>query len=269
MNEIIDKKYFFLSGMFRSGNTVLASILNQNPNLYVSPLSPVVEYMWRCHSSELEVNLSYPNKNNMKNVISKIIENFYQDIDKPIIIDRNKSWANPSNIEMIKKYINNSPKIIFTIRPLEERIVSMINILKNNLLLDMKNNNFVYDDSISENDNIAEYLLKGNLYEGEYFAYSSYVKEENNKNIHLVKYEDLLKNPTDVLKNIYNFLEIDSFTHDFNNIKRLEEELDVEVNLPEKLHKINSTLKNNNLIVSDFLSEKMIKKCREMSLFYK
>jgi sulfotransferase len=265
----MNKQYFFLSGMFRSGNTVLASILNQNSNLYVSPLSPLVEYMWNCHNENFEESFTFPNKNNKKNMISKMIENFYEDINKPIIIDRNKTWANPSNIEMIKKYINNNPKIIFTIRPLEERIVSMINILKNNLLLDMKNNNFVYDDNISENDNIAEYLLNGNVYNLEYFAYSSYVKEENDKNIHLVKYEDLLKNPTDVLKNIYNFLEIDSFTHDFNNIKILEKELDAEVNLPEKMHKINSTLKNNNLIVSDFLSEKMIKKCREMNLFYK
>ncbi len=268
MSDVIDKKYFFLAGLFRSGNTVLSSILNQNPTLYVSPLSPVVEYMWQCHSFNFEPSKTDLNKNNQKNVVSKIIKNFYEDVDKPVIVDRNKTWANPDNLYMIKEYINNNPKIIFTIRPLEERVVSMINVLKDRLLLDMKIDNFLYDTRISENDNIAEYLLKGNLCALERFAYSSYIQEKNNKNIHLVKYEDLLKTPTEVLNNIYSFLEIDNFTHDFNNIKKIEEDIYDEIESTKELHKIKNTLKNNSLVLSDFLSEKMIKKCKETNLFY-
>jgi hypothetical protein len=224
--------------------------------------------MWQCDNYNFEATQVYPKENNKKNVLSNIIKNFYEDIEKPIIIDRNKTWANPDNLDMIKKYINSNPKIIFTIRPIEERIVSMINILKDETLLKMKIDNFPYNKSISENDNIAEYLLMGNTYALEYFAYNSYIKKENSKNIHLVKYEDLLKTPTDVLNNIYSFLEIDNFSHDFYNIKKTKEELSYEVKTPKDLHKIKNSLKNNNLVLSDFLSDKMIKKCKDANLFY-
>jgi hypothetical protein len=40
------KKYYFLSGMQRSGNTLLSTILSQNPKIYSSKLSPMAQYMW-------------------------------------------------------------------------------------------------------------------------------------------------------------------------------------------------------------------------------
>jgi sulfotransferase len=264
----LNKQYFFLSGLFRSGNTVLASILNQNNNIYVSPLSPVVEYMWQCHNSNIETALTYPNKNNIKNVISKIIENFYQDTNKSVIVDRNKTWINPDNIYMIKQYLNNNPKIIFTIRPLIERIVSIINIMKNDLLLDMKKNNFLYNKNKSENDNIVEYLLTTNFYQIDYFSYNSFIEKNNKGLIHLVKYENLINNPTETLNKIYDFLNLNIFSHNFNNIKKIEEELDVENSLTSNLHKVNNTLKNNGLDPSDFLSKKTIQKINKLDLFY-
>ena len=36
------KTYYFMSGLPRSGSTVLASILNQNPAVYVTPTSPML-----------------------------------------------------------------------------------------------------------------------------------------------------------------------------------------------------------------------------------
>ena len=36
----------FLAGIHRSGNTVLASILNQNPDFYIEGISPLVGLMW-------------------------------------------------------------------------------------------------------------------------------------------------------------------------------------------------------------------------------
>ncbi|NBP58534.1 sulfotransferase, partial [bacterium] len=36
------KKYYFISGLPRSGSTLLSAILNQNPRFYSGPNSPVV-----------------------------------------------------------------------------------------------------------------------------------------------------------------------------------------------------------------------------------
>ena len=39
------KTFYFLAGLPRSGSTVLASILNQNPEVYVTPTSPMLDLL--------------------------------------------------------------------------------------------------------------------------------------------------------------------------------------------------------------------------------
>ena len=41
----MEKQYYFLSGFFRSGNTVLSAILNQNPKIHSSPISGLIEHI--------------------------------------------------------------------------------------------------------------------------------------------------------------------------------------------------------------------------------
>ena len=45
----MNKKYFFLCGYMRCGNTVLTSILNQNPELNVTPNSVVPEIVYNMY----------------------------------------------------------------------------------------------------------------------------------------------------------------------------------------------------------------------------
>ena len=268
----MNKKYFFLGGMFRSGNTVLASILNQNPDFHVSTLSPLIDYMWTCHEDNFPDSETFPNQKNKKNMISGMIKNFYADIDKPIIFDRNKSWASPDNINMIKKYVTKNPKIIFTIRPLHECLASHINILKDIAIFDMNqditNGIYEYNNTISLNDNLAEHILLVSHYKLYNFAYNSFKNDVKNEIIHIVKYEELLKNPEEVLSGIYNFLKLDNFVHDFNNIKSKENPLDFKKGYPKNLHKVRKTLNRGNLNPYDILSENIINDCKKIDFFY-
>lgn len=261
-----NKKYMFMSGLYRSGNTVLSAILNQNPDIYVSPLSPLVEYLWRCHDPNIEEAITHPNKSSINKMISSMIDNLYEDIEKPIVFDRSKAWANPDNIGLIKTYINFNPKIVFTIRPLKERIASIININKKSLLYEMQNNNYLYEKNKTENDNIASYILNSHRFQMEYFPYKSIKNTKNN--IHVIKYEDLVFNTEQVMKDLYSYLELEYFDHDFNNIKKTEQELDADAKLPINLHEIKSSIVKSDLVVFDIISQEIIDKCDEMDLFY-
>ena len=48
---MVDKNIFHLVGMPRAGNTVLGGIINQNPDLQVSPLSPLSRTVSTLHQS--------------------------------------------------------------------------------------------------------------------------------------------------------------------------------------------------------------------------
>lgn len=262
------KQYYFLAGLHRSGNTVLSSILNQNPDFYVSPISPLVEYMWRCHIDDFEGSLTNPKTYRKNKMISEMIKNYYEDIDKPVIVDRSKSWANPDNIVMIKQYISEKPKVIFTIRPLIECVASEIKIRKEHILLDMKKAQYPINNKFSINDNIAEFILQGNLYFTETLAIQSLSDPSNSGIIHIVDYHELINSPTNTINNIYNFLDLPEYTHDFKNIKRIEHELDLKVGLPADLHKIRKKLESSGLKPLDYVSQNIVDKCNEMDLFY-
>ena len=74
------KQFFFLAGMQRSGATVLSAILNQNPDVWVSPASPLYRMMSTQIQSynELE-NKDYNRDTAIDNVIKNIPHNFYAD----------------------------------------------------------------------------------------------------------------------------------------------------------------------------------------------
>ena len=81
------KQYFFMSGLPRSGSTLLGALLNQHPQLHCGAISPVLEIMYHTEQYFLtsEQYLAYPKPDQAKKIISSVIDNFYSDIDKPYV----------------------------------------------------------------------------------------------------------------------------------------------------------------------------------------
>ena len=67
------KTYYFMSGLPRSGSTLLSAILNQNPRFYSGPSSPVVSTMITLEQSlsNDELYLAYPKQQQASDTLSK------------------------------------------------------------------------------------------------------------------------------------------------------------------------------------------------------
>jgi len=258
------KKYYFLAGLPRSGNTVLSSILNQNDKIYCSPLSPISDILWSYEQS-LQ-NSEHLKMNSNKNVIDVgqgIVTNYYKNIKKEIIIDREKNWAALGNLELIKKYINKNPKIIFTVRPTIEILNSFINLLDEDSYLDedMIKYGWTYKKYLSKNDNRCDFLMRPGGQIDLSLSCLNQVLDLNNKdNFCVVEYNSLVENPKETMSKIYNFLEISNYEHDFNNITKTEEVFNPTLGLPENLHnvrkKISKTSKDYKTVLSNYIIDK-------------
>lgn len=264
------KQYHFLAGLHRSGNTVLSSILNQHPDIYSSPLSPVSEYMWRTHiaSKETEAALSnmYPDRS--KRLLSRMLENYYEDVEKPIIFDRDKNWAHPANISMIKDCLDFKPKIVFTTRPIIEVLASFIAIDISTVIRWMNKSSYQPDTSLSLNDNLCDYLMLGDSQlTRALLALQSVDNPENAGMIHVVKYEDILNTPQETMNGIYDFLEIEKFKHNFTNIHRIEEYNEAAIGLPKDMHKVRRVLGRSDVRVEDYLTPRSIEKYKDVRYF--
>ena len=85
--------------------------------------------------------------------------------------------------------------------------------------------------------------------------------------IHVVKYEDLLNTPQETMDKIYDFLEIESFQHNFKNIRKIEEYDETAAKLPKDLHKVRRVLGKSDVRVEDYLTPRCIEKYKDLRYF--
>lgn len=224
--------------MPRSGSTLLGAILNQNPDVEVTPTSPLLDVL--CHTNETFNLVSQQYTFDpivVDNVYSSMIDAFFKHIKKPVVIDKHRGW--PKNIVAIRKVITTTPKIICTVRPISEVITSYIKLM-------MKNNQDNFVDNRLREKNIPKTVENRaaclwNEYIHDSYESMSYGIKNYPEYLHLVKYDDLMNDPEKVMYDVCNFLGISFIRYDFLNIKNDFTEKDKAWGL-EGLHDIRSKL---------------------------
>jgi sulfotransferase len=195
-------------------------------------------------------------KNRKKQLISDMLESYYSDVDKPIIIDREKSWGHPANVEMLKDYLDVKPKIIYTIRPIAEVLASYIAIAPESIIENMQKVSWKNNPKLSLTENMCEFLMNPESYISANLLTIKSIKHLDNDGIfYTIKYHDLLNSPQKTMDNIYQFLGIGTFKHNFKNIRKIEEYGDTAAGLPKDLHKIRRQLSKSDVRVNEYVSE--------------
>jgi len=258
------KTYHFMAGLPRSGSTLLKSILDQNPNLHTNPVSPVMELMY--HTEEYfkksEQYLAYEKPKNAHKIIKSYIENYYYEREEDIIIDHCRSW--PNNIERIKTYITPNPKIICPVRDVLEILTSFIDMIHRNSdqtsFIDehLMEKGFTVDD-----DNRCKYLMSDDgIVEQSLWSLSQAFIKNDTKHLLLVEYNDLVNTPEETFKRIYEFLELDYYSHDFMSIENTHREKEDQWSLKDMHHvrqKLQKTSKNPEEVLSPHILNKYSK----------
>jgi len=236
---------FLLSGLPRSGITVLSALLNQNPSMYVTTTSPFVEVLWRNYSlwgdAAYESELDTSKMQNLKQpFLTKMTNAYFSELTKvENVIDKRRQWQSITNIEMYKSVYGKLPKIICPVRSVDEIIVSYMKVYENTGIV------WDYDK-----------LMKGNRFETSYYQLKEVIESEYAKCVHLVEYDDLVSKPIEIIDKIYKFLGIDKFNHTFDTIV-LEDEGNHKL---KDLHKLRKSLSKNDTNIKDYLSAEQIEK---------
>lgn len=250
------KKMFFMSGLQRSGSTLIGSLISQNPDFYVSPTSPLMDYL--CHSerliNSLTENYTFDGREVNKSMSKLAFEGFYSHVDKKFIVDKHRGWTR--NARTIEKISGTNPKIIATYRPISENVCSFIKLAekdKNNKLdEDLRNNNLEIN-----NRNRALYIWKN--WTSEIYDSLKYGLDNNKDNIHVMHYNDIVNQPQKELDKMYDFLQVERYDrHYFENIQNSLSEQKDEVWGFKGLHDIRSDKINNESIPPSELLDKDI-----------
>lgn len=236
---------FFLSGLPRSGSTLLGSILSQHPDIHVTPTSPLSDLLCLIDEnfSRLDIQYTYDKENIVYNTYSSLLENFYKHIKKGHVIDKHRAW--PRNVKSLEMFLDIEPKIICTNRRISEVIASYILLINKNKQTDNFVDNFLRESGKEITlDNRVEVLWRN--YVSDPYESTVYGLTHHRNNIHVVNYDDLINNPQRCLSEIYEFLNVEDHINNFNSIlNTCAEEKDAAWGL-DNLHKIRRKLKRTS-----------------------
>ena len=245
----MNKTLHFLSGLPRSGSTVLAAILNQNPATHVSTTSGLV------HALDSLANIwgldkllgdNDPERERLAQTMRGVINSFYEDTEENIIIDKARTWPVTHILAAMNQVLNRKPKIIATVRSIPDCAASFVRIATPE---DM--DAFMYSGQLIQHlKGSYASLQSGYAYDPECFLF--------------VEYDDLLANPKTELERIHKFLDLDAFEYDFNKIDgSTVQENDEELHGIAGLHDIKPKLeKQHNQDPKDVLGQHYSEFCQ-------
>lgn len=251
------KSYYFISGLPRSGSTLLSAILKQNPNFYSDIASPIESIISKTidliTSSENNLNIDEKQR---KNTIYGIFNGYYDHIKMPVIFDSSRNWTKKTNF---LKSLFDYTKILCPVRDIVDILNSFESISSKNSLYTStltNRNNSIFgrcDEMMDARGGVVSEPWMS-LHEG-YAA--------NSNMIMIIEYNDLCKNPKKTMKKIYEFLEKPYYSHNFENIEYSNENFDKFCNL-SGLHTVKNRIEFNppNYI----LPLEIIKKYKTMNL---
>ena len=185
-----------------------------------------------------------PEFSGLNNVTIKLLENYYEHIDSKFIFERG-AWGTPYNLSMLQR-LNHQPKFLLLVRPLIEVLASYVKVQKPK---DVEN--FIYN---------VMHPDVGKIY-FDWQSTSNIIK--TNQNYLLIKYDDLVNNTEEKMKEIYNYFNIPEFKHVFQNVEQFNYngvQYDDSVFESPNLHKIRSDIKKEDYDIEKYLPKEIIKR---------
>ena len=205
-----NKQLLFLVAQPRSGNTLFASIMNQNPEIAATPNSITLEIMKDLFLlKQKDVFQNYPDHKSLDNVLDVVYETYYKDWPQRIIIDRGPVMT-PGNFQLMQKHFKRPFKCIVLLRDLMDVLASYMQWYTKNP--DAFPNRF---GLTTDDEKLSMIMNKNGAVARDLNAIKNAYQHLDI--CHFVKYDDMVENPEKEFRKIYQFIGEPYFNHNFQD----------------------------------------------------
>jgi sulfotransferase len=229
-------QYHFISGLPRSGSTLLAAILKQNPRFHAGMSSPVGSLFTGLLSQVSAGSEWGPvvNTEQRRRLLRGLIDSYYADqVDKSVVFDSNRLWCAklPTILDLFPE-----AKVIACVRNVAWIMDSIERLYRANPY----ENTLLFNDEVERNTVFSrvDTLAQRNRLVG--FSWTA-LKEafygEQAASLLVVDYDLLAQAPNKVLPLIYSFLGEQPFEHNYQQLQYDAQEFDNNLGLAG-LHRI-------------------------------
>jgi sulfotransferase len=228
------KKYHFISGLPRSGSTLLTSILNQNPRFNSNISNPLARFV-RSIIIESHASPGYalqcPEEKRIE-LIQQLIQTYHSHIQQEVCFNTNRGWTNL--LPQLETVLPDA-KVICCVRDIKWILDSFERLFKENPFVLSK----MYSEEEAENVYSRAYALMtpGHSVRFAYDSLKEAMTGPQKRKIILVDYEQLTQNTEQTMRALYSFIGEPYFEHDFNDVESSFDEFDLDAGIIG-LHKI-------------------------------
>lgn len=222
------EKIFFQSSLPRAGSTLLQNIISQRPDFYATPTSGVLELIFAARSNytespEFKAQDPEVMKKAFLSFCKEGIFGYYNSItEKKYVIDKSRGWS------IHHDFLNSfypEPKIVCMVRNIADILTSFEKKFRANPDKQDPILNWSQMRGTNTPKRVDEWLGKpplGLAIE----RLMEIIRQGIDKHIHFVRYEDLTMYPQTTMSGIYQYLGIEDFKHDFDNVEQVTKEDD-------------------------------------------
>ena len=224
----------FISGLPRSGSTLLSSILRQNSRFHAGVTSPIAGLVTSlvAKMSGLSEFAPFFDDTRRRAVLLGLFESFYGDC-APVVFDTNRNWTAKAPVAVD---LYPQAKFICTVRQIGWINDSIERLLRKNPLQVARVLNFQPGGSVYSR---TEALMNSET--GMIGLAWSCLREmwfsDLQDRIIIVDYDRLVSHPAQVISGLYDALGETPYAHDFENIEFDEPDYDANLGIPG-LHKV-------------------------------
>ncbi|WP_077805573.1 sulfotransferase family protein [Neoasaia chiangmaiensis] len=229
------KQIHFISGLPRSGSTLLSAILRQNPSFYAgmsSPLHSIFNSLLHVMGPKNEFHHQITDDLRVRVLRSSV--NAYCDHDNKyaVVFDTNRMWT--TKISAIADIFPKA-RIICCVRGLGWIVDSLERLVTTHAVAPTRLSRG--GPGMSVFDRCESWISARGIVGRPFNALRGALSSQERDRIIIVSYEQLVSNPEHTISMIYQKLGLELFPHDFNNVIYSAEAFDAEIGMPE-LHRV-------------------------------
>ncbi len=219
-------KIHFISGLPRSGSTLLSAILNQNPAFRAAMSSPVSDmFGGLIRSLSASEFAMFASEEQRKRVLRCAVEAYYAEVSgSEAIFDTSRGWCN-----LLPALAGLFPcsRVICMLRSPAQILDSFERLVQRNPYQASK----MYPPDCFNVYSRVDALLKGTVGQALNSVKQVWHGEHAPKLI-AIRYDSLAAQPAEVMRRLYEILEEPWFQHDFCNVGFDAAEFDARLNMP-------------------------------------
>jgi sulfotransferase len=215
------KTLIFNTSMPRAGSELLQVLLHQNPTIYATSTSPLLEYLFAAEKNkETLEGLAMDPKLRMSTLRAgqaAFIEAYLDKLtDRPVIVDKNRGWMFHS---VWVDTISGKRKMIGMVRNLKGILTSFEKTFRENPLSSSGPLNAAQLRGITVGQRIKAWVETTPIGLS-LLQLQNAIADRTVEDVFFVRYEDLCAKPDDVFKELYEYLELPYFQHYYKGIKK-------------------------------------------------